>query len=112
MAGPADKSSSGLEPNLAAALSYLLGFITGVLFLVLEKDNAFVRFHAMQSTITFVGVLVIQLLLVSTPFVGWFLYVPFILGVTVLWVFLMFKAWKGETYRLPYVGDWAAQQLK
>jgi uncharacterized membrane protein len=112
MSLPSDTSSSGFDQNVAAALSYLLGFVTGVLFLIIEKDNRFVRFHAMQSTMTFVGVLVVQLVLASTPFVGWFLYLPFLIAVTLLWLFLMFKAWKGETYRLPYVGDWAAQQLR
>ena len=50
-----DKSSTGLDPNLAAALAYLLGFLTGILFLVIEKDSKFVRFHALQSTMVFLG---------------------------------------------------------
>lgn len=109
---PPDKSTSGLDPHLAATLSYLVGFVTGITFLVIEKENRFVRFHAMQSTITFLGVLVLQLLLLSTPLIGWALYPPFLVAVTVLWAFLMFKAWSGQTYRLPYVGEWAAQQLQ
>ena len=49
----ATTSSTGLQPNVAGALSYLLGIITGVLFLVIEKENRFVRFHAAQSITAF-----------------------------------------------------------
>ncbi|MDP3142898.1 MAG: hypothetical protein Q8N14_02985, partial [Candidatus Omnitrophota bacterium] len=47
------KTSTGIEPKVAGLLSYLLGFITGVIFLLIEKENKFVRFHALQSIIVF-----------------------------------------------------------
>ena len=50
-----EKTSTGLEANLAAALSYLVGFVTGIIFLLVEKDNKFVRFHAMQSILLSAG---------------------------------------------------------
>src|SRR4051812_40280489 len=73
-----DPSSTGLDPNLAAALAYLGGALSGVAFLILERQSKFVRFHAMQSTMTFLGVLVLHLLFVSTPIIGWLLYPVFI----------------------------------
>jgi uncharacterized membrane protein len=111
----ATPSSSGntlkLDPNLAAALSYLGGVLSGIVFLILEKQNRYVRFHAMQSTITFLLVLVFDLMLMGLGVIGWMLNVPFILSVVVLWAFLMFKAMNGVQYKLPYVGDWAEQHL-
>ena len=107
-----EKSSTGLEANLAGALTYLLGPITGILFLVLEKESKFVRFHAMQSTITFVALFVISLVLGMIPILGWLMLLPFQLLVLVLWVFLMFKAFKGEKYKLPTIGDLAERQVQ
>jgi uncharacterized membrane protein len=66
----------------------------------------------MQSTITFILVLIADLLLMGLGVVGWVLALPFIIGVVVLWVFLMFKAMNGVQYKLPYVGDWAEQHLR
>ena len=66
-------TSMGLQPNLAALLSYILGIITGILFFVLEKDNKFVRFHAMQSIIVFGFLLVLNAILAVIPVIGWVL---------------------------------------
>ena len=101
-----------LDPNVAAALSYLGGMLSGIAFLILEKQNRYVRFHAMQSTITFILVLIADLLLMGLGVVCWVLALPFIIAVVVLWVFLMFKAMNGVQYKLPYVGDWAEQHLR
>jgi len=46
------KTALGIDENIEGLLCYVLGFITGILFLVLEKDNKFIRFHAMQSIVT------------------------------------------------------------
>ena len=62
------KSSLGLDPNVAALLSYLGGFVSGIIIFVLEKDNKFVRFHAMQSLILFGALFVLQIALVFTIF--------------------------------------------
>lgn len=104
--------SGGLSPNLAAALAYLGGFATGILFLAVEKHDRFVRFHAMQSTITFVAVLVAHLLLRSVPIIGPWFRVPFQMGVVALWAWLIYQAFQGHRYKLPYIGDFAEQQLK
>ena len=107
-----EKSSTGLDVNVAAALSYLLWFVTGILFLVMEKDSKFVRFHAMQSTIFFLPLAVAQMVLWSIPLLGWLL--GFFLWVAglVVWLVLMFKAFQGERFKLPVVGDIAEQQVK
>jgi uncharacterized membrane protein len=109
---PPGKSSTGLDPNLAGALAYLLGIVTGVVFLIVEHENRDVRFHAFQSTFTFLAVGVAYLLMLGLPILNWLLVVPFFLAVTGLWAFLMFKAVRGERYKLPFVGDWAEAQLK
>jgi uncharacterized membrane protein len=106
------KSRFGLDPKFAAALAYVGGLLTGILFLFLEKEDRFVRFHAMQSTIAFLGVLIAHQLLSSTPLFGRLFSWIFVIAVAVMWVFLIVKAFKGQRYKLPYVGDWAEQQTK
>jgi len=100
------KSSTGLDENVAGFFCYLLGFITGIVFLVVEKESRFVKFHAKQSTITFLGLLVLMIV------VGW---IP-VLGVLVfifsliLWLVLMVKALRGERYLLPIIGKLAEEK--
>jgi uncharacterized membrane protein len=108
---PKAKTASGLDENLAGALAYLLGPFTGVFFLLTEKENSFVRFHAMQSVITFVALFVAYLVLMVTVVLA-VLVLPLALFELVLWIFLMFKAFSGERFKLPWVGEFAEQQLK
>jgi len=107
-----ERSSTGLEANIAAALAYLAGFITGIVMLVIEKESRFVRFHAMQSTVVFVAVLIISVVLNSIPILGAFLY-AFLLfpAVVIVWLVLMFKAYNRETFKLPIAGDFAEKQI-
>jgi len=106
-----EKTSTGLEANLAAALSYLVGFVTGAVFLVMEKENRFVRFHAMQSTLVFAAIVLIDILLQILPILGALLVVFLVIPASaVLWLVLMFKAYQGEEFRLPLIGDIAAQK--
>lgn len=98
------KSSTGLKPNVAALLSYIAGFVSGIVFLVIEKENKFVRFHALQSTITFGAIFVLQWVFSYVFFVG--ALVPIIsLGSLVLWIILMIKSYQGEMFKLPVIGD-------
>ena|SRR3989339_429110 len=95
-----ERSSTGLEENVAGFLCYLLGFITGIVFLIVEKESGFVKFHAKQSTLTFLVIFVILLLFGWLPFIG-----PLIgIGSLILWLFLMIKALRGERYALPIIG--------
>jgi uncharacterized membrane protein len=107
-----EKTSSGLDANLAAALSYLVGFVTGIIFLLVEKDNRFVRFHAMQSTLAFSGIVLFQLLLNVVPFLGKLVVLFVVWPASVaLWLVLMFKAYQGEEFKLPVVGQMAADRV-
>lgn len=98
-------TSLGMKPNVAALLSYLAGLLTGIIFFILEKENKFVRFHAMQSIITFGAFFVLNIVLGFIPVIGWSL-IPLV-GVIqlIIWIILMVKAYKGEHFKLPMVGD-------
>ena len=104
------KTSLGIEENIAGLLCYVLGFITGIVFLVLEKDNKFVRFHAMQSLATFVALYAISIVVGMIPFIGILSILINILGL-ILWLLLMYKAFEGERFKLPVVGDFAEKQI-
>jgi uncharacterized membrane protein len=101
-----EKSSTGLDENVAGFFCYLFGFITGIVFLVVEKKSSFVKFHAMQSTITFIGLFIISMILGWIPIIGLLVYPIWILSL-ILWLILMVKALRGERYLLPIVGKMA-----
>jgi len=105
------KTSMGLDENIAGLLCYVVGWITGIIFLILEKENQFVRFHALQSILTFLPLSVIALLLGWIPFVGWVLAGLVWILTFILWIVLMFKAYRGEKYKLPIAGDIAEKQI-
>jgi len=106
------KTSSGLQANVAGLLCYLLGVITGIIFYLIEKDNKFVRFHAMQSIVVF-GTLTVLNIVISflMPMLGPLavFVVPVVALVSllglVLWILLMVKAYQGELFKLPIAGD-------
>jgi uncharacterized membrane protein len=103
------RSSTGLDENVAGLLCYLFGFITGIVFLVVEKESRFVKFHAMQSTITFLSLFVISIILGFIPIIGLLVYPIWILSL-ILWLLLMIKALRGERYALPIVGKMAEEK--
>lgn len=108
---PIESPVTGTNQNLMGAITYLLGFITGVAFLLIEKNNKFVRFHAMQSTMVSVGIFVLSIVLGIIPVIGWILGI--LLGPVslILWIVMMYKAYSGEMFKLPYVGEMAEKQL-
>jgi len=104
------KSSLGIDANIAALLSYLLVFASGMLFYVLERENKFVRFHATQSMITFTVFFVLGVNLRIMPLFG---SSPLmLLGIIEVgvWIILMIKAYKGEYFKLPLIGNFAEKQ--
>ena len=115
------KSIFGLDEKLAAALSYVFVFFSGIAVLIMERENKFVRFHALQSTLWFLALMIVNWVLVlirGLPLIGWILSFIIIPVQAVLWfvffvslVFLVYKAYKGETFKLPIVGDVAWAQI-
>ncbi len=103
------KTSSGMKPNLAGLLCYLLWFVTGIVFFLTEKENKFVRFHAMQSIITFGFLFVLGMILPFIPILGWILIPVLWITEIVLWIVLMVKAYQGEHFKLPVAGEIAEQ---
>lgn len=101
------KSSTGLDENIAGLLSYVLGWVTGLVFFLIEKDSKFVKFHAMQSIITFVALSIVLIIVQLIPFIGWTLATIVSLLMIVVWIILMIKAYQGEKFKLPVVGDLA-----
>ncbi|MFC1594276.1 DUF4870 domain-containing protein [Candidatus Omnitrophota bacterium] len=101
----AKKTELGLQPNVAGLLCYLFGFISGIIFIVLEKKNKFVRFHALQSIVAFGALFMLGIVGPFIPLVGWMLIPLLAITYIVLWFVLMIKAYKGEMYKLPIAGD-------
>jgi len=110
MAG--EKTSMGLERNVAGLLCYVLGWVTGLIFFLMEKENQFVRFHAMQSIIVFGGLTVIGIVINVIPLLGWVISSLLSLLAFVLWILLMVKAYQNTWYKLPWVGDLAEKYGK
>lgn len=102
--------STDVTTNLLAAFAYLFGCLSGAVLLVLVRDDKYVRFHAMQSVLTFLGILVVGVIVREVPLIGRLLGVFLSIGTAVLWVFLMLKAVTGERFQLPYIGEIADRQ--
>jgi len=113
-----EKSSTGLSENVAGLLCYVLWWVSGLVFVLIEQENKFVRFHAVQSIYVFGTITVTGIVL--SVILGW---IP-ILGIIIkvlIWGFgvaitivLMIKAYQGVKYKLPWAGDlaekWVSRQ--
>ena len=112
-----EKSVFGLSPNGAAALSYVLGPLTGIMILVLERGNKFVRFHAMQSTLWFVMLWVVGWVvafLTNLWLIGILFRPVYFLGTLLFFfskIFLIWKAYQGATFKIPIFGEVAWAQV-
>lgn len=101
------KTSTGLNENVAGLLCYVLGWVSGLVFFLIEKENKFVRFHALQSIIVFGALFVAGFILGYIPFIGWLISGLISVLALVLWIILMIKAYQGEKFKLPWAGDLA-----
>jgi uncharacterized membrane protein len=124
---PQAAAGSGLDENVAALLSYVLGWLTGLIFFLIDK-RPYVRFHAMQSIITFGAFHILQIVLITGGVFGgllsgmggglmmgglsFILYGVFSLVILVAWVLCMVKAYQGERFKLPVVGNIAEGYAK
>ena len=108
---PSRKTSLGLDENIEGLLAYLLGFVSGIILLLVEKESDFVRFHAMQSTIIFLPLWIAIKIFSYIPLLGWI--IADLLGLIslVVWIVGMVKAYQGERYKFPIAGDLAEQWL-
>lgn len=115
-------TSTGIPANVAGALAYLLGPITGILFYLLEKDNRFVRFHAAQSIVVWLVMIVVSVVLavLSTvlgfiPLIGWLVAMLLSFGLSIfsfaLWIFLMWQAFQGKEFEVPIAGGFARRMI-
>jgi uncharacterized membrane protein len=105
-----EKTSTGMKPNVAGLLCYLFGWISGLIFLLIEKDSKFVRFHAIQSIgfcICLIIIWIIAIILAFIPILGWIIDILIYIGMFILWILLMYKAYQGQTFKLPIVGNFA-----
>ena len=118
---PASSGSSGLEPNVASLLCYICSPISAIIFLVIEKNNRDVKFHAWQSIFLAVAVIAISIVLTILSFImfrisyglgGVFQFVVWIfdLGVLALVIVAMIKAYQKERWHIPFIGNLAEQQ--
>jgi uncharacterized membrane protein len=124
--GPAAPAAAGtaMSSNVAGLLTYILGFITGIIFLVIEpyKNDKFVRFHAFQSIFFNVALIVFWiaymivvsiLSFVTLGFMALLLgLVGFLISLAILayWIYLMYQAYNNKLYKIPFIGDLAAKQ--
>lgn len=101
------KTSMELDENVAGLLCYVLGWISGLVFFLIEKRNKFVRFHALQSIIVF-GVLSLASIVIGwIPVIGLVINSLIWVLAIVLWILLMIKAYQGEKFKLPWAGELA-----
>ena len=98
-------SSTGMAANVAGLLCYLLGPVTGIVFLVVERDSSFVRFHAVQSTVALGSLTVINVCVGLIPLIGWLIAPLLPIAYFLLWILLMVKAYQGERFALPIAGE-------
>ena len=122
----AGKSSTGLDENIAALLSYVFGWVSGLIFFLIEKDSRLVRFHAMQSLLfnVLVGVVAIALWIVLfvvfmiaaqisgtlatlLSLVSILVWGVFLLGILAGFILCLVKAFQGQYFKLPVIGNFA-----
>ena len=123
---PPGKSSLGLDENIASLLAYLFGWVSGLIFFLMEKDSKLVRFHAMQSILLNVVILVLMVVLWIVSFVlllmlamlpdimgsligvlTTLLWILFSLGLLVAWIICVVRAYQGQFFKLPIIGNMA-----
>ena len=124
--GQISKSSTGLDENIAALLSYLFGWVSGLVFFLIEKDSKLVRFHAMQSILfcVVIAVLSVALWILSFLFLvvaamlpdimgsligllATLLWLVFSVALLIAWILCLVRAYQGQFYKLPVVGNMA-----
>ena len=106
------KSSTGLDENVAGLLCYVLGWISGLVFILIEQESKFVRYHAMQSIYIFGAINVVAIVLGWIPVIG--NVIAGLLGLLgfILWIFLMIRAYQGAKPKVLWAGDLAEKWVQ
>lgn len=100
---PTGGTSTGIDPKLAGLLCYLLSVVGGIVFFLISKDK-FIRFHALQSIFLWAAFMVLWVVFTFIPFLWWFNSIIW-LAYVVTEIIMMVKAYQGEKYKLPFIGD-------
>ena len=108
---PAPAAAGGLADNLAGMLAYIT-FIPAIIFLVIEpyNKNRFIRFHAFQCIFVSAALFAIHIVLMFVPIIGAVISLLVSLAALALWIVLLIKAYGGQKFKLPIVGDMAENQ--
>jgi uncharacterized membrane protein len=120
------KSSTGLDENVAALLSYVFGWVSGLIFFLIEKDSRLVKFHAMQSILFNVLIAIVGIALWIVTFIiviigsqlpgflsailsllATLIWIVFSIGILIAWVMCLIKAFQGVYFKLPIIGNFA-----
>lgn len=103
------KTESGLDENLAGLLCYI--FIGAIIFLFIEKENRFIRFHAIQALLVGLTVFIFTFFLTFIPIIGLIINILLVPIFFIFWLFLLYKAYQGEYFKVPVIGDIAEKQV-
>ena len=106
------ETSLGVSQNVAAALAYVLGWVSGVIVLMIEKNNKYVRFHAMQSIAVFVPLTVISFAAGYVPVIGGLIAWLLPIATLIIWIILIVTAAQGKEFKLPYISEFAENRLR
>ncbi len=101
------KTSTGLQQNIAGFLCYLLTWVSGIVFLIIEKENKIVRFHAFQSIAVFAPISILMFIFRFIPAVGWIINILLWILLVILWIVLMLNAYQGKMIKIPIAGNYA-----
>ena len=106
-----DYSGNGINDNVAGLLAYL--FIPAIIFLILNpyNRNRYIRFHSIQAILVYIAWAVADAIFGLIPFIGWLILIPItsLFGFAVV-IVCMIKAYQGQLFRLPWVGEIAERQ--
>jgi uncharacterized membrane protein len=106
------ETSSGMQPRVAALLAYVFGLVSGLIVLVTERQNDFVRFHALQSITFSLAMFVLGMAVSFVPGIGWIAGFLLNLAAFGVWLLCMAKAFQGQWFRLPVVGEIAERRVQ
>lgn len=106
------KTRTGMNEKFIAALCYFLFFITGILFLMIEKDNSFIRFHALQAIILGVCILPVMSTFFFISSIGWLIPVSLVIISFLIWSYFIYQTLKGRKVPLPFIGEAIERQIR